>query len=396
MSKSNTLPSWPEFDEEMIRATEAVLRSGRVNYWTGEECRLFEREFAQWVGTAHAVSVANGTVALELALEAGRIGRGDEVIVPSRTFVATASAVVARHATPVVADVDLVSQNITAATIKPLLTPRTKAIIVVHLAGWPCDMEPIMELAEQHGLLVIEDCAQAHGASIGGRRVGSIGHIGAFSFCQDKIMTTGGEGGMLTTNDEQIWERAWSYKDHGKSREALQPPSGRTVFRWVTERFGTNWRMTEMQAAIGRIALKRVAEWIQARRANAAQFDAAFESLPGLVVSRPPANVAHSYYKYYVRLDPAIVGDRDEIVFQLQSQGVPCGSGSCSEIYREKAFRDARLGPVGRLPTARLLGETSLMLPVHPTLRPADVEQIAARVCRAIASRSQQTLSSAA
>ena len=195
---------WPSFTVEEADAARAVLLSNKVNYWTGTECRNFETEFAAWCGTAHAVALANGTLALDVALKALGIGPGDEVVVTPRTFMASISCVVTAGATPVFADVDPDSGNLTAATIAAVLTPRTRAVIVVHLAGWPCDMDPIMALADQHGLKVIEDCAQAHGARYKGRSVGCMGHVGAWSFCQDKIMTTGGEGGMVTTNDAEI------------------------------------------------------------------------------------------------------------------------------------------------------------------------------------------------
>ena len=197
-------PSWPCFTHDEAKAVADVLLSNRVNYWTGNEGREFEREFAEAVGCTHAVAVANGTVALELALKVLGVGNGDEVIVTPRTFMASASAIVNAGAKPVFADVDRESQNITADSIRPVLTERTRAIICVHLAGWPCDMDPIMDLAAERGLWVIEDCAQAHGARYKGRSVGSLGHVAAWSFCQDKIMTTGGEGGMLTTNDPEI------------------------------------------------------------------------------------------------------------------------------------------------------------------------------------------------
>ena len=214
--KKVTNTTWPRFDEEEIYAAEQVLRSGKVNYWTGEEGKIFEKEFAEYVGVKHGIAVANGTVALELALEALGIAEGDEVIVPSRTFIASASAVVMRGAVPKIADIDPVSQNISVKSIRDQISPRTKAIIVVHLGGWPCEMDEILAIARNHNLFVIEDCAQAHGASYKGKRVGSFGDIAAFSFCQDKIMTTAGEGGMVVTNNPTLWKRAWSFKDHGE------------------------------------------------------------------------------------------------------------------------------------------------------------------------------------
>ena len=372
---SNPAP-WPHFAEDERAAVDAVLASGRVNYWTGTEGRSFEREFAQAVGTRHAIALANGTNALELALKALGIGPGDEVVTTPRTFLATASSIVFTGAVPVFADVDPVSQGITAETIERVLSPRTKAVIPVHLAGWPCDMDPIMELARARRLFVIEDCAQAHGATYKGRPVGSIGHVGAWSFCQDKIMTTGGEGGMLTTDDPELWSRAWSFKDHGKSWEAVYNREHAPGFRWLHESFGTNWRMTEMQAAIGRVQLRKLAGWTAARRRNAAVLDAAFADLEALRltipgVTTPRLGIGHGYYKYYAFVRPERLKagwDRDRIMGEVAERGVACLSGSCSEIYLEKAFEGTGFRPAERLPVARELGETSLMFLVHPTL----------------------------
>ncbi len=371
------MTAWPCFAEDEIAAAAAVLRSGRVNYWTGEEGRAFEKEFAAWCNTRYAVAVANGTVALELALHALGIGAGDEVVVPPRTFLATASAVIARGARPLFADVDSVSGNITAETIEKVLTPATRAIIPVHLAGWPCDMDPIMELAAQRNLKVIEDCAQAHGAVYKGRPVGSLGDAAAFSFCQDKIMTTGGEGGMLVTDSFEVWERAWAYKDHGKSYEAVYEREHPPGFRWLHESFGTNWRMTEMQAAIGRLQLRKLPEWGKVRRRNAAILSQAFRSIPALRVEEPSARLRHAYYKYYVYVRPERLKpgwNRDRIMEEINLAGVPCFSGSCSEIYREKAFEKVGLVPEYPLPVAGELGQTTLMFLVHPTLGEKEME----------------------
>lgn len=378
-----SFPSWPYFEEDEIQAAMAPLQSGKVNYWTGQEGRLFEQEWAEFCGTRYAVAVANGTVALELALYALGIGPGDEVVVPSRTFIASASCAVMRGAKPVVADVDPVSQNLTAETVAAVLTPRTKAVVAVHLAGWPCDMDPLIELAREKGLYVIEDCAQAHGATYKGRPVGSFGDAAAFSFCQDKIMTTGGEGGMLTTNSREVWAKAWSYKDHGKSYDAVYHREHPPGFRWLHESFGTNWRMTEMQAAIGRVQLRKLPRWVEARWRNAAILTERFARLPALRVTVPPEDVGHAYYKYYVFVCPERLKsgwNRDRVMEAINAEGIPCFSGSCSEIYREKAFTDRGWGPPERLPVARELGETSLMFLVHPTLSEKDMRDTARAV----------------
>jgi dTDP-4-amino-4,6-dideoxygalactose transaminase len=376
---------WPHFAADEVAAAADVLRSGKVSYWTGNEGRQFEQEFAAYAGTDHAVALVNGTVALELALHALGIGPGNDVLVTSRTFVASASAVVMRGARPVMVDVDRHSQNITAETLRAAMTPDTAAIIAVHLAGWPCEMDPVMGFAQDHGLKVIEDCAQALGATYRGRPVGSLGHAGAFSFCQDKILTTGGEGGMLTTADPALWERAWSFKDHGKSYDAVyrRPHPPGYGFKWLHESFGTNGRMTEMQAAIGRVQLRKLPEWISARRRNARILTDCFRGIPGLRVAEPPAEVEHAYYKYYAFVRPERLRtgwDRDRILDAVNAEGVPCQAGSCSEVYLEKAFDRPGLRPDRRLPVARELGETSLMFLVHPTLDASAMQD----TCRAV------------
>lgn len=382
------LALWPSFSQVEIDSAVVPLRSGKVNYWTGTEGREFEKEYAAFVGSRHAIAVANGTLALELALYALGIGPGDEVITTSRTFIASASCIVMRGATPVLADVDPVSQNLTAESIKAVLTPRTKAIIAVHLAGWPCDMDSIMSLAREHGLKVIEDCAQAHGARYKEQPVGSLGDVAAFSFCQDKILTTGGEGGMLVTNDEALWKKAWAFKDHGKDYDTVYNKTHPPGFRWLHESFGTNWRLTEMQSAIGRVILKKLPEWVETRRHNAAILTEAFKSLPALRITEPPEDVYHSYYKYYVFIRPELLKkgwDRDKIMAAVNAEGIPCFSGSCSEIYLEDAFKKESLAPEKRLSIAKELGEKSLMFMVHPTLSVDEMKQTAAAVQKVLA-----------
>jgi dTDP-4-amino-4,6-dideoxygalactose transaminase len=396
---------WPSYSQEEADAVSQVLLSNKVNYWTGVEAREFEREFSRWCGVKHSIALANGTVALDLALHALQLSPGDEVVVTPRTFIASVSCVVNAGATPVFADVSAVSGNISAETIAKVLTPRTKAIVCVHLAGYPCDMDPIMALAEKHSLHVIEDCAQANGARYKGRSVGAIGHIGAWSFCQDKIMTTGGEGGMITTNDEQLWRRMWAFKDHGKSYEAVYEREHPPGYRWLHDGFGTNWRMTELQAAIGRIQLRRLADWTSARNANSEYLSQAFQPFSGQdgpllmpvfscsncsqsCILGVGGGCVHARYKYYVYLRPENLRpgwNRDRILDEINERGVPCYQGSCSEVYLERAFDGTGWRPNQRLPFAKLLGETSLMFLVHPTLTFGEVEktsQVAIEVLR--------------
>jgi len=366
--------SWPSFTEEEISAVQSVLLSNKVNYWTGIECRQFEKEFALWTGSNYAVALANGTVALDLAFKALNIGKSDEVIVTSRTFIASVSSIVNAGAKPVFVDVDSSSQNITASSIAPAITNKTKAIVCVHLAGWPCDMDKIMNIAKENELFVIEDCAQAHGAKYKDKSVGSIGHIGCWSFCQDKIMTTGGEGGMVTTDDVSLWEKMWAYKDHGKNYKTVYDQKHPEGFKWLHESFGTNWRMTEMQASIGRIQLKRMPDWHAKRLRNAKRIWNTARQCEILRVPDIPENVDHAAYKCYV----FVRGNeklRNKMIKEINEKGVPCYSGSCSEVYLEKAFDNTDFRPKERLPIAKQIQETSLMFLVHPTLTDEEIEK---------------------
>jgi dTDP-4-amino-4,6-dideoxygalactose transaminase len=380
---STPFSPWPSFSKEEQDAVAKVLGSNRVNYWTGEECRYFEREFAEWTGTSRAVAVANGTVALDLALRGLGIGPGDEVIVTPRTFIASISAVITAGARPVFADVDPDSGNLSPQAVASAITDRTRAVIPVHLAGWPADLDRIMELVRPSGIRIIEDCAQAHGARIGERMVGSIGDVGAWSFCQDKIMSTGGEGGMVTTNDEDLWSKMWSYKDHGKSWDAVYERQHAPGFRWVHESFGTNWRMLEMQAVIGRIQLRRMRDWSSRRACVATKLRSALAQFPAAVrTPLPGRGLTHAFYRLYSYVNPEglkLGWTRDRIVDEVVALGVPLYQGTCSEVYRERAFDHSGFRPES-LPIARELGETSLMFLTHPTLTDAEVDQ----TCEAI------------
>lgn len=366
--RTEPLPPWPFFADDEVAAATSVLRSGKVNYWTGQEGRSFEREYAEYIGVKHAIAVANGSVSLELLLHAHDIGPGAEVITTPRTFMASASSIIMRGGTVVFADVDRDSGNISPETVAPLITDKTRAIIPVHLAGWPAEMEGLMDVAAAHNLVVIEDCAQAHGATYNGKAIGGLGHSASFSFCQDKILTTGGEGGLIATNDESVWRRAWEYKDHGKSYEAVYEREHPPGYRWLIESFGTNMRMTEMQSAIGRRILMKLDEWSERRAANAAILREGLSKHPALRIPEPGPHIRHANYKFYCYVRPEALADgwsRDRIMAAVNAEGIPCYVGSCSEIYREKAFDGLR--PETRLPVAKELGETTLMLLVHPT-----------------------------
>ena len=379
---SSGVAPWPSFGADEVEAATTVLKSGKVNYWTGQEGRTFEREFAAFAGTDHAIVLANGTVALDAALAALELEAGDEVVVTPRTFIATISSIVNAGLTPVFADVDRTSGNIEAHTVEKVLTPRTRAILVVHLGGYPCGIEALIELADQHDCVVIEDCAQAHGAKVKGRSVGSFGKIAAWSFCQDKIMSTAGEGGMVTTSDRDAWQTMWSLKDHGKDWSAVYEREHPPGFRWVHESFGTNWRLPEIQSAIGRIQLSKMSGWTEARtRAARLYAEVAHRYPEALRVPEVRDGDTHAFYRFYtyVRPDGLASGwSRDRIIETVNAEGIPLMQGSCSEVYREKAFEGTGFAPPERLPVARELGETSLMFLTHPTLTENDLERTCA------------------
>lgn len=372
---------WPNFSDDELYAVECVLKSGKVNYWTGNLCKQFEQKFADYIGRKYAIALANGSLALELALIAYDIGPGDEVIVTCRSFMASASSIIMRGAIPVFADVDVNTQNISPTSVKSKITSKTKAIICVHLAGYPCDMEALNQIAEEHNLVVIEDCAQAHGASYKGKKVGSLGHVAAFSFCQDKIMTTAGEGGIFLTDDEEVFKKCWAYKEHGKSYELSHTKKENTGFNWCIESFGTNWRMTEIQAAVGLKQLEKLDHWVETRRYNAEKYNNAFKDISCVRLVTVPNDIYHSYYKYYFFVVPEKLKTsytRDSILNELHNEGVMCGVGSCGELYLEKAFNDYYLSLNDNihavLPNARALSETSIMLTVHPTMTEKNIQ----------------------
>ena len=364
------LASWPFYTKEEIEKVKKVLISGKVNYWTGSETKLFEKEFASDICVKFSVAFANGTLALSAAYLAIGIKNGDEIITTPRTFIATSSTIALLGAIPIFADVDINSGNITAETIEPLITKATKAISIVHLGGWPADMDSIYSLAKKYNLFLLEDCSQAHGASIKGRKIGSFGDISTWSFCQDKIISTGGEGGMVTTNNEEIYKKVWSLKDHGKSLDIIQKiDQNNYTFKWIHENLGSNCRLTEMQSAIGRIQLKNLSNTNNLRKRNAHILFNYLKNIPSVRIPLPPSYVNHAWYKFYAYLKKDKLKDnwdREKIIDQLNKKGAKTFSGSCSEIYLEKCFK--KISPKKRLPVARELGETSLMFLVHPTI----------------------------
>ena len=382
---------WPVIDEQGKEAVLCVLESGKINYWTGEETKKFEEEFAAYCDVPYALAVSNGTLALELALRACGIGEGDEVIVPSRTFIATAGSVAAVGATPVVCDIDPNTNNMSALDVAKVLTPRTKAIIAVHLGGYPAPMDELHDLAKQVDAYMLEDCAQAHGATYRGRKVGSLGDAGCFSFCQDKIMPLG-EGGMITFHNKKMYERAWSYRDHGRSLEKMQAAAEQpsSSFKWLTDSFGSNARMGEMEGALGRVMLRALPQYHAQRTVHAYQLVNVMNELSGvepLILSNAERaeGSAHAFYRLYARIDTSALVEgwsRDRILAELNTLGVPVQYGSCALIGREKAFEGFAASQLSEWPQAQKVHENSLAFLVHPTLTEADIEGIGAALAQ--------------
>ena len=386
---------WPQYSQTEIEAAMNVLCTGKVNYWTGNECKAFEKEFANYIGSQFGVALANGTVALEACYRAIGIRDGDEIITTPRTFIATSMAAINLGAKPIFADVDINTGCISHSTIEPLITKKTKAISVVHLGGWPADMENICKIANKYKLYVIEDCSQAHGAKIKiddvFQSVGSFGHISCWSFCQDKIISTAGEGGMVTTNDPQIFQKIWSYKDHGKSYEAVFNQKPSTGYRYLHEELGSNYRMTEMQASIGRIQLKNLDKTQKIREKNADILLSTLNKLDILRIPTPPKSVKHAWYKFYAFLNEDNLSkdwSREKIINKLTNDGFPAFSGSCGEIYMEECIKKLNMNPSKRLKNAKNLGETSLCFLVDPLINNNEMHEYATNIRKVLESAS--------
>ncbi|MCL2491848.1 MAG: DegT/DnrJ/EryC1/StrS family aminotransferase [Coriobacteriia bacterium] len=386
-------PPWPQIDRAGIEAVEQVLHSGKLNYHVGVACTRLEEVFAAYCEVPYALAVSNGTVALEIALRAWGVGAGDEVIVPSRTFIATAGAVVSVGATPVIADIDPETNCLTALACAKVLTPRTKAIIAVHLGGYPAPLASLKSLADQVGAVVIEDCAQALGARSGGAPVGSQCAAGCFSFCQDKIISLG-EGGMITFTDEYIYNRAWSYRDHGCDPDLsgeVTVGETRSQFRWLRTSFGTNARMTEMQGALGLWAMDHLEGWHTQRRENAQVLIDAMAQIDGITAIVPATDDAlteHAFYRLYGAIDTAMLSkdwSRDRVIDAINAEGVPVQYGSCSLIGNEAAFAHADIPVNPDLVGAHRADETSIAFFVHPSATRADMQDVATALRKVMA-----------
>ena len=374
------LQKWPQFSREEKDIVNQILSSGKVNYWTGSHGKQFEKEFSNFCECNYSIVMANGSLALSAAYLALGIKNNDEIITTPRTFIATSASACLLKAKPIFADVDINSGCILASLIESLITEKTKAICVVHLAGWPCDMDSICKIAKKNRLYLIEDCSQAHGAQINGRSVGSFGDVATWSFCQDKIISTGGEGGMLTTNSLEIYQKVWSFRDHGKTLSGIELAKESREFSFIHENFGSNFRLTEIQSALGRIQLSKITQTNQIRTRNANILYEKIHKIPSIRVPIPEDNLKHAWYKFYCYLNLGRIKQswsRNKIIKEINNLGYPAFSGSCSEIYLEECFLKSNLGPKKRLKNSIILGDTSLMFLVDNSIEEEQMKNYA-------------------
>ena len=373
--------NYPYYNKSSIEKVKKILKSGRVNYWTGDECKNFEKEFSNYHNVKYSLSVSNGSVALEMALKALNLKKTNSVIVTPRSFVASASCVLNSRLKPIFADVDD-NGNLSIEGIKKAYNKNVKAIIIVHLNGLSCDLDPILKFVKQKKLFLIEDCSQAHGAIYKGGKVGSFGHISTWSFCQDKIMSTGGEGGMISTNNKKLWLKLWSLKDHGKNYKSVFYKKHKVGFKWLHDDLGSNYRMTEMQAAIGREQLKSLDKQIKKRNLIAnlylnglkdyylkydilKKLDVKYLTHPIKKNSKKDNQSIHAFYRLNLHINKNKI-KQTKLIQQLNQNKINCGVGACPEIYREKIFKKLKFYPKKRLINAKLLGETSIAFPIDP------------------------------
>jgi len=377
--------TWPNYSSQEIDLVKKVLQSNKVNYWTGQQCKLFEKEFSNYIGVRYSVAVANGSVGLDLAVAALNLPKGSEVIVTPRSYITSVTCVIKNKLKPIFADVDFWSQNLSLEHIKKKITFRTKAVILVHLAGMPCDMFPILELTKKLNIKIIEDCSQAHGAVYNNKIVGSMGDISVWSFCNDKIISTCGEGGMVSTNNNKYFKKIWAGKDCGRNIDKIKKNNLKVGFKWIHDFEGTNLRMTELQAAVGRYQLKKLDSWIKIRNRNAKKILDTCKKYSFIDYKEFSKNIKHAYYRCYILVNNKKLKkgwNRDKIIGSLLKKKIKCNSGSCPEIYLEKSIKNKKLRPKKNLPNAKLLGQATIAFEVHNKISKKSIVYICSLIKR--------------
>ena len=379
--------TWPSYSKKEAKLVSEIIASNKVNYLFGNKGKEFEEKFSHFTGSKYSLAVANGTLALDLCLRSIELKRNDEVIVTSRSFVASASCISALGAIPVFADVDVNSQNISISDIKKLTSKKTKAIICVHFAGFPCEMQKILKFAKGKNIFVIEDCAQAHGGFINGKSVGTFGHISAWSFCNDKILSTGGEGGMITTNSKKLFKFVESFNNHGKNFSKFGALQNKKIsnFPFIHDSIGLNYRLTEMQSAIGIYQLEKLSNWQKLRNRNAEIYINALKKLDLIITPEVPKNVQHAWYKLYLIINTPFLkkgSSRTKIIEEINKNGIFCSFGSCGSIYREKAFKNLNYKK-SNCKNAYFLERNSILLEINPNI-PKKIIEKRAKIIKSI------------
>ena len=368
--------TWPNYSSKEINKVVDVIKSGKVNYVNGLIGKKFEYLFSKWVNRKYSVALSNGTVALELAIKSLKLPDKSEIMVTARSFFSSASTIVRTGNIPKFIDVDLFNQNILTEDIAKKITSKTKAIICVHLAGNPCEMKKIIKIAKKYKLKIIEDCAQAHGAEIDKKKVGSFGDVATWSFCNDKIISTLGEGGMISTNDKKIYNFINSYKDHGLS--FYKKIKKKEQFIYNKDYFGSNYRLTEVQSSVGINQLKNIKDTLKKRTYIATQYKKIFTEFNDfLYFYDPPVNIKPAWYRFYFFIRKDLIDYknlRNQVIQDLRKKKIICNFGSCPEIYLEKAFKDSKYKLNKRLPNCKILGETSIALDINHTLTKKNIQ----------------------
>lgn len=364
---------WPQYSKKEIQKITNVVKSGKVNYWTGNEVKNFEKEYSRYFGNKYSVAVCNASLGLEASLLALNIGKGDEVITTSRSYNSSASCILRVGAKPIFLDVDLETQNLSIIDFKKKITKNTKAIICVHLGGTPCDMIAIKKIARTKNIKIIEDCSQAHGAKFNKRYVGTFSDIAVWSFCNDKIISTIGEGGMISTNVKNLYLKLWSLKEIGKDYKKTN-----TIFlpkfKWTHDNVGSNLRMTEVQAAVGRIQLKNLSKMVNKRRRLAKILNKFFLNNKLFYASNLDSRYYSVYYKFYFFLKNKKNLQRSKVIKYLRNKGHDVSVGSCPEIYLEKPFQK-HVKKKFRLKNAKYLGEISIALSLSHLTKKSSIEK---------------------
>lgn len=373
--RDKPFPPWPVLGDQDVAAVTDALRSGRLTQLTGGAVADFENAFADWHDVPHAIATSSGTTAIHTALAAIDIGPGDEVIVPSHTFIASATPVLHQRATPVFGDVDERTFCLDSASVEDRITPRTRAIIAVHLNGHPADLDPLLAITQTRGIHIVEDAAQAHGALYNSRKVGTIGVAGCFSFWEDKIITTGGEGGAIITSDDTLAQRMRRIRHHGEG-----PMEGERAYFHLE--LGYNYRMSSMHAATGLVQLRKLDDYLEARRRNAAYLTERLGELPGIEPPYVAKGCVHSYYKYICRLRPEAGIDIADFVRAVAAEGIPISRRYPTPLPQQPVFRDldAATCPVAE----RIAGELFTLL-VHPTVTTSDLDDVVEAVRKVLA-----------